>query len=798
MQELSDKIDLQFCKHCNDKITTTKVVSGTDIFCCTGCKTVYSILNSTGLNDFYKIRSQEKFCPTPITKKINSFNYMDDQNFSKEFSVDVNQDESVYKFYLEGIHCMACIWLIEKTPEFLDGLLSARLNITDSTAEFKISKKLPPSQLAQTLQSIGYYPHPIALGDNAKKFQAQEDRSEILRIGIAAAAMGNVMVYAVSNYAGADGLYKIIFNWLCFILSIPVVLYSALPFYKTSLQAIKLKTISIDIPISIAVISGFSFSLFGLFTGSDHNYFDSITALVFLILISRYFVKKATRQGLNNKGLGTIFSNTQVIKLENNKEKEIHSNFILTGDIIKVSSDEKILFDGKLLSDQAQIDNSIISGESKPCTVLVGEEIWAGSINLGADIHFEVSAIGSQTKLGKIIQTVIDTDFSKNKIINSADKISRFFVWGVTILTSTQFIYLLNTQGLNPAIEMALAIIIISCPCALALATPLAYINALSRLKDIGIYVKNENVLESLNKAKHIFLDKTGTLTKGKFELIGFENLSNKYSNDEIHEIVYILEKDSIHPIGVSLKKYFKNQGIKLPDTYTQLPKVENLTGLGVRLKNEKSDLFFGKLKESDRVQSIYTQIGLYENNILIARYLIGDELKESTQNLITNLRKLGKEIHILSGDNFQTVKYVANSLGINFYHSDLSPEDKLHIISKYENTIMIGDGLNDILAFKQANVSIAVNGCADLSLRASDIFMTSQSLLNFYKLLLIAKSTRVTLIRNFVFSIFYNIAGVSLALMGFITPLLAAIFMPISSLTVIFSSLFNKGKHAP
>lgn len=787
------KESLVFCEHCHDEIKDTVIKREGHIFCCNGCSAVYSILNDAGLSEFYKIRSNENFSPSPVSKESNSFNYMNDVNFLKEFANQDLQEEIVLRFYLEGIHCMACIWLIEKTPEVLDGLLSARLNITDSTAEFKISKDLAPSTLAKMLQSFGYYPHPIALGDSASKFLKNEERSEILKIGVAAAAMGNVMVYAVSNYAGADGLYKDVFNWLCFGLSIPVVFYSALPFYRTSLQAIKLKSMSIDIPISIAVISGFTFSFIGLFTGSDHNYFDSITALVFLILISRYFVKKATRQGLSNKGLNTIFSNSQVVKIQNQKEIEIHSNFILPGDIIKVRSEEKIIFDGVLKSQSAQVDNSIISGESKPCRINNGEILWAGSINLADVLEMEVTAIGAKTKLGKIIDSVMSTDFTKNHIVNSADKLSRFFVWGVTLLTASQFIYLLQTQGVNVAIERALAIIIISCPCALALATPLAYINALDKLKALGIFIKDENVLENINSSKNIFLDKTGTLTKGKFEVISFENLNFRLSDFDIHTIVNTLEKSSIHPIAISLKKFFKQKDISNLDTDKNFENIEILTSLGVACKNDEDYFFFGKLKKADRINSIYTQVGLYINDILICRYLIGDEIKESTLELINNLKKLGKEIHILSGDNFQTVEHVAKTLGFHNFHSDLSPEDKSEIISKYHDTVMIGDGLNDILAFKRANVSIAVNGCADLSLRASDVFMTSHSLLNLYKLIQIAKETRSTLIRNFTFSIIYNLVGVTLAVFGHITPLLAALFMPLSSLTVVFSSLFNK-----
>lgn len=782
------------CKHCHDTIKSIVITSEQgDKFCCNGCKTVYSIINSNGLSNFYKIRDEEEFNPTPVGKEKANFDYMDDINFKNEFIIsNKSNDEHIIKFYLEGIHCMACIWLIEKTPEVIEGLLNARLNITDSTAEFTFKSQLPAKQLAKTLLSLGYYPHPIAIGDNANKYRSAQERSEVLKIGIAAAAMGNVMVYAVSNYAGADGHYKDIFNWLCFVLSIPVVFYSALPFYKTSLQAIKLKSISIDIPISIAIIAGFTFSFIGLFTGSDHNYFDSISALVFLILISRYFVKKATQQGLNNKGLATIFSNTQVTRIENAQEISVHSNYVYPGDTIKIHNEEKIVFDGVLLSKNAQVDNSVLSGESKPCRISEGELVWAGSINLADDFLMTVKEIGNKTKLGKVIESISKTDFAKNKIVSSADKISKYFVWVVTILTTVQFFYMLGANGINEAIERALAIIIISCPCALALATPLAYVKSLDVLKSFGIFIKEENVLEEINKSNDIFLDKTGTLTKGKFEVLNFENFSS-ITDTEIHGIVNALERESIHPIATSLKKYFKTIQIQNLDLEFKESIIQTIPGNGVSLELNGDLYFFGKVKPNHIEENIYTQVALYKNDQLLAKYTIGDEIKESSLEFIKKLVRLGKRIHILSGDNFGAVSNVASSLGISNFHSNLSPEDKAHIISKYDHAIMVGDGINDVLAFNKASVSIAVSGSADLSLRACDVFMTSQSLNNLLQLIIISKQTRHILIRNFVFSIVYNVFGVGLALLGMITPLWAAVFMPASSLSVVFSSVFSK-----
>ncbi|EQC43685.1 heavy metal translocating P-type ATPase [Bacteriovorax sp. Seq25_V] len=787
----TEPINTLKCKHCNDSFDAkVAIFKNEDVFCCNGCKTVYSILHTKGLDKFYELRNEEEdFVPSPISKDKGSFEYMNTEDFQAEF-VRTAHDKKQVSFYLEGVHCMACIWLIEKTPNFILGLQNARLNIAESTAMFEFSKDLEISILAKELTSLGYYPHPIALGDTSKKFQKQEERSEILRIGVAGAAMGNIMIYAVSNYAGADGIYKDAFNWLCLILSLPVVFYSAMPFYKTSLQALKLKSISIDMPLSLAILAGFVFSTIGLFTGSEHNYFDSITTLVFLILLSRYFVKKATQQGLNNKGLNTFFTNNEVTKIEGSREVLTHSRFIRQGDLVKFKTDEKILFDGVLRSYAASIDNSVITGESRPLSINSGEEIFAGSVNLEEEIILEVTATDNQTRLGKIVSAITNSELANNNIISSADKISKYFVWAVTFLTLSTFAYQLKYFGLNPALERALAIVIISCPCALALATPLAYIRTLSILKSQGIFIKNENILERIESVKNIFLDKTGTLTEGKFEIISFKNLS-KYNDSYIHEIVNTLEQVSTHPIANSLKKHFKRMRI---GKLAGIKNILSITGAGVSVKEDNHNFYFGKLKDAEQLNSKNAQVGLYENDELIATYTIGDKIKSSTPELIQKLIKLGKIIHIASGDNNEVVASVATELGLErkLAHGNLSPEDKAHLISGYSDTLMVGDGINDVLAFKKSSVSIAVSGSADLSMRASDIFITNQNLRQIYNLIILAKETHKVVFRNFYFSLFYNIAGVLLALFGYITPLMAAVFMPVSSLTVLASSFLG------
>lgn len=792
------------CAHCNDPVPQgLEIYNNDNVFCCHGCKTVFNILGSNGLSNFYKIRDDEGKKSNPVNKKKQDYSYLDDESFIEEFTVN-DKDKKVIKFYLEGIHCMACLWLIEKTPSFVKGLISARLNMGDSTVIFETQKDLKLSVLAQEIFNLGYTPHPLKLEEGSKSFQIKEERKELLRIGVAGAALGNIMIYAVSNYAGADGIYKLMFNWISLILTIPVVLYSALPFYRTSLQAIKMKEVSIDIPLSTAIIGGFIFSTISMFTTGEHLYFDSISALIFLILLSRYFVKKATQSGLNTKGIQTFFTNTGVIKIENNgKESSVHSKYINIGDLIKVSPGEKLVFDVILEShkdtnETATVDNSIITGESKPQIIMRGEEIFAGSVNIGKEFIARVNKIQSETRIGKIIQELEASSSSKSDTVLKADIISRYFVISVFTITTLSFIYSYFQYGIHTAFARALSIIIISCPCALALATPLAFIRTMGLLKEKGIFVKNENVIEKLNLIKNIVLDKTGTITEGRFEVIHFENYSDQ-NDSQIHSYVQKLEGPSIHPIAISLKAFFEKTLLEDMSSIS-FEKYKNIAGLGVSAMISDTEYFVGKVRQNDRIDNNYkslTQVGFYRDNELIAIYYLGDKIKSSSKKAIRDLVKLKRHIHIASGDHKGVVDQLALELSLNqeAVHANQSPEDKAHLIDSLDNTLMIGDGANDALALKKANIGIAVGGAVDLTLRASDIFLTTPSLGNIRTLISAAKETEYVIKRNFIFSITYNLVGVGLALYGYITPLWAAIFMPLSSLTVLLSSYYGTRK---
>jgi heavy metal translocating P-type ATPase len=794
MSQLATKALTTFtCYHCHETAPVSeKIIFDNKDFCCHGCKSVYQILNDNGLNTYYKIKEDENAITAPVKQSNEDYSYMDQAEFINEF-VELKDNKKVIKFYIEGIHCMACLWLIEKLPDLLDGLYTARLNISNSTALFTLDNNLKISTLAHMLKNFGYTPHPLKLMEDAKKHQIQEERKELLRIGVAGAGMMNVMLYAASNYAGADGGYKDAFNWISFGFTLPVMFYSAKPFYTSTLQALKMKTVSIDIPIALAISVSFILSFAAFFTSLDHYYFDSIVSLVFLILLSRYFVKKGTQGGLNVKGIQTFFTNKGILKKSGSEFVNTHSKFINEGDNIKILAGDKLTFDGLLLSDKARIDSSILTGESKPQALVKGQEVFAGTVNLGQDIIMKVENLGKNTRIGKIMAKIESSYAKQSQIIQKADQISKVFVYAVLLIASLTFSYTFTHHGLTEALSRMLAIFIISCPCALALATPLAFIRSLDFLKANGIFIKNDRILEKISETKNIILDKTGTLTKGKFELIETK-LADHLTIEEVAPIVVALEQYSTHPIATSLMD-------KLTHLVSDTPVIRNFketNGVGVSgTINEKDYLLTAaKTEDRDETQSAFTQIGLYSNDKLVARFILGDSLKENTEKYINLLQK-DYEIYIASGDHEDVVQQTGAQLNIKKSHlfAAQAPEDKENLIESLEHTMMVGDGANDALALTKANIGIAIGGSVDLSMRASDIFLTSSSVENIYKLITTSLETNSVIKRNFVFSILYNLVGVVLAIGGFITPLWAAVFMPLSSLTVLLSSYIGTRK---
>lgn len=774
------------CLHCDEPALAPLFEASDEAcqnpFCCEGCLTVYKVIQGKGLGEYYSIKSDTAAFKrrAPAETSSSSFSYLNDQEFLKEFSW-ASDDKQVMEFYLEGIHCLACLWLIEKLPEFVPGIYSSKLDLERSVVTVYITQDGNFSSAALELSKLGYKPHPIRKNQTTNDLKKKEERSWLIRIGIAGAASGNIMLYAVSNYGGASGSYAELFNSISVAFAIPVFVYSAFPFYQNAWSALRNRTLSIDIPISMSLIVGALMGIYNLMIGIHDNYFDSLSALVFLLLLSRYFLHKIQEKGLDATDLHYFYQSDSVL-IQDSKcvdgYREIHPRFIKKDDVVKVRPLEIIPCDGDILEGSSHINNSLLTGESLPFKVNSGDKVFSGTQNLDQELLVKITKSSDESRLGQILKNVENGWSHRSEIIKLTNKISKYFTFTVMTLSVILFFYLYNSHSLIESLEGAITLMIVTCPCALALAVPLTFTRSLSMASKAGIIIKSDEVIERLSKIRNIFIDKTGTITFGKIKVISLEETAP--SSHHLFEVVCALEKKTRHPVGMALFEYAR--------AFSQHD---------LAVKNFKEILGRGV---SGQIGNSFYEIkfdGIFEDNKQIGRFEVADLIRTDSKDALKNLMLSGYQVHMLSGDRKEIALSIARKVQIvgNYVHAELTPEAKSEMIRTADSAMMIGDGANDAIALSQASVGVAVMGAMDISLRAADVYLSTPGLKPVVQLMTLSRETMKVIRRNLVLSLLYNSTSVVLAFCGLISPLTAAIIMPLSSLTVLISTLVGTKK---
>lgn len=798
----------RLCIHCNTLIPKNRK----DDFCCRGCATVYELLQVRGLDTYYELKKKGRSIrkAVPVDDEVenlekNSFQYLDDPEFLRLYSTAASENPNSLltgrsmQFYLDGVHCAACVWLTEKVSDFVEGVDSVRLDLANSVATVKLNTEGSFGIVAEEFARLGYRPHPVKQ-DTLHALKKRDERIMLVQLAVAGACTGNIMLLAVSLYSGLTGPLAEQFKWISFGLFLPVFLFSSIPFYRGAWGAIRTQQISIDIPIVLGILLGTAMSVANLINGSDHVYFDSLSALVFLLLSSRYVLRRAQQNALNASNL--IHFLTPSIARKKNEEglfEEISLNLLRTGDVVEVRAGECIPVDGIVQQGQSMLNCALLTGESQLQKIEPGQNVFAGTVNQQAPILVTVSESGSQTRLGQILHSMEENLNRRAPIVAFADRVSKSFVTTVLILVGLVFFggfYLLGDW--HETMNRALALAIVTCPCAFALATPLAMSSSIARCARSGILVKGGDVLEKLSQISAVYLDKTGTLTTGRFEVL-------KYTGDEqLLPIIYALESRSNHPVAQAIIRY-----LDPPET---LPEVENFVetlGKGVagtiqgdhyrigRLKKAMSSPSSQKIEKQSSASPVETQIGIYRNEVLVAEIVLGDRIRTDSQEALEALRSLELNLKILSGDSSSAVHFTAEKLGIPLSDAvaEKTPEEKSEIISKDPKALMVGDGANDAVALASAYVSLAVHSGMEVSMRAADCCLFSPGVLPIHRLIVVSRETMKVIHRNFIFSLAYNIVGGIAAILGKVDPLFAAVLMPLSAFTVLISSMSGTAK---
>jgi Cu2+-exporting ATPase/Cu+-exporting ATPase len=757
---------------------------------------VFALIHERGLDDYYRIREQgasiRSSRPAAVpSETLSIFSHLDDPEFLNLYcKSESGSGLRTMQFYLEGVHCTACVWLTEKVSEWVKGVRSIRLDLGHSLATVKIDAQGSFSEVAREFMKLGYRPYPVKQ-DEAQALEARENHRALIRMAVAGAGAGNIMLLAISVYAGATGVLQHYFEWISFLICLPVATYSAWPFYRSAFGALRFRQLSIDIPIALGLGVAFVASFFSMLVHSKHVYFDTVSSLVFLLLASRYVLRKTQQEALHATRLIHFLTPSMARRkhAQGSEYEEISVDSLQAGDRVLVLSGECIPTDGIVYSGISTLNTSLLTGESRPELVQPGMPVFAGTINTQAPLEIEVQKFGSTTRLGKILSSMEEHLSRKAPIVAFTDQISKAFVLISLALVAVAFYVGFR---INPAegVSRALAMAIVACPCAFAFATPLALSIAMGHCARNGVLVKGADVLEKLAHVEEVVLDKTGTLTTGRFEV---KSWIIDADQSEIEEAIYALELRSTHPIARALVKFFKPRidGNALPSVDEFAETIGR--GISGRVRGNLYTIeSFSDWNGDSDTEASGTQIVILKNGARVGRIILGDTLRSDTEPAIARLRKLGLGVKILSGDCKSAVMGVAHRLGVSSRDAifKASPERKSELISKLPRALMVGDGANDSIALATAYVGVAVHSGMEISMRAADVYQRQPGVMPIVHLIQISRETLKVIYRNFAFSLIYNFIGTYAAITGHVSPLFAAILMPISALTVFGSSM--------
>jgi len=787
-------------------------------FCCQGCRGAYLLIHEWGLEDYYALRDRLLASPTePVeSSKLGRrprWDELDDSSLLGASALQAVGDGLVCsRLAIAGIHCGACVWLIERMAPLVPGWQDARVGMHDHSIEVTFDPaRTKLSNIAEKLAGIGYQVSPWVEGVDSVCFR-KENRSRLVQIAIAGFCAMNAMWIAIAIYAGEfSGMaasQMMLMRCAGVLLSIVTTVGPGRSFFRGAWASVRTRTPHMDLPIALGVGVGTISGGVSLVIGHADVYFDSVAMLVFLLLGGRWIQFRQQHRASDMVSLLTRLTPSFAVRLnDDGTNTKVPSDSLVVGERISVAAGGSVPVDGSLVAGSALLDRSLMTGESLPVGVEIGGSVEGGSLNLQSPIEMEVVATRAESRITKLMQLVQQASLKRTPIVQLADKIAGRFV--VTLLGLALLTMVVWWQ-IDPmkAMSNSVALLIVACPCALALATPLAIAVAIGRAARRKLLIRSGETFERLATPGVVWFDKTGTLTSGR-PVAGVDGL-----DDESLILCARLESQCRHPVASAIVDAAIRRGLS-DDTSLHVADVCQIRGSGVRGLVDGHEIAIGNLAfvrslvrdvDADQVEEVArvakqgaTPVVIAIDGFVKAVLAVGDDLRPSSFPAIIGLRNRGWIVGILSGDHPATVAAIAKRLGIKPEMSlgGLSPEDKLQRIESskadYKAVVMVGDGVNDSAALAAADVGIAVQGGAEASLQAAPVFLSDSDLTKIVQLVDASRATVRLIRRNFRVSLCYNILAMSLAIFGVINPLIAAILMPISSLTILSLTLAAK-----
>ena len=769
--------------------------------CCHGCQAVAQAIVDGGLTSFYQHRETPSRRPEDLVPEaLRRFELYDQPALQQSFVQADTASTRTASLILEGITCAACIWLNERHVNALPGVLDFSVNYSTHRARVRWDdSQVHLSDILKAIGEIGYVAHPFDPGRQEAVYK-KEKSAALRRLAVAGLGAMQVMMLAIAMYAGdysgmESGL-RVFMRWVSLLLTIPVVLYSASGFFVTAWRDLKRRHLSMEVPVSLAIGGAFSASVWSTLTHGSEVYFDSVCMFAFFLLTSRYLEMGARhRAGEAAEELVKLLPAT-ANRLTDDGEVVVAVSELAPGDRVMVRPGETIPADGVVSEGRSSVDESLLTGESLPRPRGVGDELVGGSVNVESPLVLQVEKVGEDTLVSAIVRLLDRAQAEKPRVAQLADRVAG---WFVAVLLTVAVVVALWWFFHAPehAFAITLSVLVVTCPCALSLATPTAVTAASGALTRMGLLTTRGHALETLAKVSHVLFDKTGTLTRGILQLSSVEVLApGRADRSRCLALAAALESGSEHPVARALAAHAAGPTLKVGDL-TALPgqgMEGEIDGQRYRVGNPRYVAAMSAVDVPEVEGSDATQVLLGDAEGILARFQLRDELRADADVAIARLRELGLEVEILSGDAAGAVARVASQLAVRHARSGMRPDDKLARVRELQSegrcVAMIGDGVNDAPVLAGADVSIAMGQGAQLAHASADMVVLSERLAVLAEGVRKARAMRAVIKQNLAWAILYNLSAVPLAAAGLVAPWMAAIGMSLSSLVVVFNAL--------